>query len=204
MSFLGSVGGLEYNFDVIGGYLCAWLAAINAKYFFNNQLYRVHKKDHKKKRVISVSDRTTHKKSPETWRSAIASDYVNREATITFSFIRYAFNCCCQWKRHNRDQRMLEKGEHRMTQELDILNHLRSTRLHSLQIRTLLTKKQNAFSRKLAEYILTDEETESDHGTRKTKKATPLVDLNLKKNKVNGLSEKFQAAFQSKFNKQIF
>lgn len=30
MAFLGSVGGLEYNFDVVGGYICAWFAATNA------------------------------------------------------------------------------------------------------------------------------------------------------------------------------
>lgn len=101
----------------------------------------------------------------------------------------------------------MDKGENRMSNELDILNHIRSTRLHSLQIRTLLTKKQNAFSRKLAEYILTDEETASDHDSpQKLKRSdTIMSELHLPKNKTaplnGGLNEKFKAAFQQKFEK---
>ena len=63
---------------------------------------------------------------------------------------------------------MLRKGANRMKEELNILNFLRATRLHALQIRSLLSKKQYALSRKLAEYILTDEESEDDPDIKKT------------------------------------
>lgn len=56
MSFLGSVGGIQYNFDVIAGYVCAWFAATNARYFLNNQLYTVHDREYKKQRIIGVLD----------------------------------------------------------------------------------------------------------------------------------------------------
>lgn len=67
-SFLGSVGGIQYNFDTIGAYICVAVAATNARYFFNNKLYKVHDRDYKKSRIMAVLDYKRKKKDEETWR----------------------------------------------------------------------------------------------------------------------------------------
>ena len=74
-AFLGSVGGLEYNFDVIGGFFTAWLATTNARYFFNNKLYRVHSVDYKKKRINGIFKKQNRGKKGEVWRKTIEEDY---------------------------------------------------------------------------------------------------------------------------------
>jgi len=78
-AFIGSIGGIQYNLDTLGAYFCVFVAATNAKYFFNNKLYKVHDRDYKKKRIMAVLDYKRKKKDDETWRRQITEDYEGRK-----------------------------------------------------------------------------------------------------------------------------
>ena len=88
------------------------------------------------------------------------------------------------------------------------MNHLKAQRLQSLQIRALLTKKQYAFSKKLAEFIITDEETSTDdelHAAKpfQKRKNTILEEMHSGTEVRADSVTKFKQALEEKFFKQL-